>query len=331
MEDYKPKLTIAIPTYNRLPKLKQTIARVLKITKGKPVEILISDNGSTDGTREYLQMLMQDRVRVFFNEKNLGMDRNFLNCFNKAHGEYVMLLGDDDLLLEKGLCSILEAIEKKPVFIHTNSSGLGKDAQGQPMPTKPRRKEEGLLIYKDKNQFLQEVGVYITFVSSLVFRTEYVREIENKEQYIGTVLIQSHIALRTMEHEGIYIFDTVNCCAASGNRTVWYDLFYVWGKCFGDLMYKTAVQSGFDETVVDQVAHQAFANTILRFVWAFRWTSNAANQWDRSAIWLYVKRYPDLQRSFRWAMCCPRWLIPICRRIDRLFLKIKETTHRHHI
>ena len=108
----EPKLTIAIPTYNRLQKLKRTLAQVLTLSEGKPVEVLVSDNGSTDGTREYLQSMSQAGVRCYFNEENLGCDRNFLNCFDKANGEYVMLLGDDDLLLEKGLCSILEAIEK---------------------------------------------------------------------------------------------------------------------------------------------------------------------------------------------------------------------------
>ena len=324
MEDSNLKLTIAIPTYNRLSKLKQTLARVLEITEGKPVEVLISDNGSTDGTREYLQTIAKKQVHSFLGDKNMGMDWNFLNCFNKASGEYVMLLGDDDLLLEKGLCSILKAIEKKPVFIHVNTSGLIEDAKGQVKITAPRHQEEGFLVYQNRDQFLQEVGVYITFVSSLVFRTEYVREIQNKEQYIGTVFIQSHIALRTMEHEGSYIFDTVNCCAASGNKTVWYDLFYVWGKCFGDLMYKTAIQSGFDENVVDEITHRAFTDTVLGFVWYFRKTSKEANQWDKSAMWQYVQRYPDLWRSFRWAMDCPRWLIPVARRVDRLLLKMKK-------
>lgn len=324
MENYKTKLTIAIPTYNRLPKLKQTLASVLEITKGKSVEVLVSDNCSTDETWEYLQTVPQDRIRIFHNEKNLGADRNFLNCFEKATGEYVMLLGDDDLLLEKGLCSILEAIEKRPVFIHTNTSGLIERENGELKPDRPRMKENGLLIYQDKNKFLQDVGVYITFVSSLVFRTEYVREIQDKEKYIDSYFLQSHVALRTMEHEGCYILDTVNCCAASGNVAVAYDLYYVWGKCFGDLLYKTAIQSGFDEIAVDQIAHRAYANTIRGFVWSFRKTCDNTNAWNQAMLWSYVKRYPELKRSFSWAVGCPRWLIPVAKRLDKMILKLTK-------
>lgn len=323
----EPKLTIAIPTYNRLQKLKRTLAQALTLSKGKPVEVLVSDNGSTDGTREYLQSISQAGVRCYFNEQNLGCDRNFLNCFDKANGKYVMLLGDDDLLLEEGLCSILEAIEKEPVFIHTNTCGLTEDGNEILNAETRSQNEEKLLVYRDKNEFLQRVGVHITFVSSLVFRTEYVREIKDREQYIGTYFIQSHIALRTMEHEGCYIVDTVNCCAATGNVMVAYDLFYVWGKCFGDLLYQTAVKSGFDENIVDKVAHRAFENTILGFVWVYRKTCQDADTWDRSAVWSYVKRYPDLQRSFTWAMNCPRWLIPVAMRGDRLILKLKNTRY----
>ena len=154
----EPKLTIAIPTYNRLQKLKRTLVQVLALSKGKPVEVLVSDNGSTDGTREYLQSISQAELHCYFNEQILGCDRNFLNCFNKANGEYVMLLGDDDLLLEKGLCSILEAIEKKPVFIHTNSSGLAEDESGNLKAKTPRVKEKGLLIYQDKySEYLDKI------------------------------------------------------------------------------------------------------------------------------------------------------------------------------
>lgn len=39
-------------------------------------------------------------------------------------------------------------------------------------------------------------------MSSLVFRTELVRKVENKEQYIGTYFIQSYIALATMREQG---------------------------------------------------------------------------------------------------------------------------------
>lgn len=306
-------LTIAIPTYNRVDNLRITLPEVLKVIKNESIEIIVSDNCSTDTTEEYMKEMVRKHrfIKYYRNIENIGPDRNFLNCFNKASGEYVFLLGDDDLLLENGLTSLMEAIRMKPVFIHLNTSGIGKNMQGQTIIMPPRCVERGLLVYEDKNQLLIQMGIYITFLSSLVFRTEYVKMIEDKEKYIGTYFLQSHIVLRIMEHSGKYIFNTVNCCAATGNDKVYYDLFHVWGKQYGDLMFGTAIQSGFDKEVVEKVVHESFANNILDFVWYFRATCRNEKKWKRNDLWLYVNRFPDLKMRYRCAVMCPHFLIRI--------------------
>lgn len=312
-EVWNYKLTIAIPTYNRVKKLRITLPRVLELSENKSIEIIVSDNCSSDGTQDYLLEMTKKfpQISYYRNSENVGPDRNFLNCFEKATGKYVLLLGDDDLLLEKGIISLMEAIELNPIFIYLNSAGLIEKSNGLYNVGKPKHEEQGLVKYSNKNKLLKEMGIYVTFMSSLVFRTKYVRLIDNKEQYIGTFFIQSHIALRTMEHEGLYIYNTDCCCAASGNVTVGYDLFYVWGKCYGDLMFKTAILSGFDKEVVNEVVHQSFNTTILDFVWNFRRTCSNEKDWNRDDIWLYVYQYTDLIGKYRLALTCPRTLIRI--------------------
>ncbi len=94
----------------------------------------------------------------------------------------------------------MDTLEKKPVFLHLNTSGLVSESPF--VFNEPRWKETGLKIYSSREQFLEETGIFITFMSSLVFRTELVRKVENKEQYIGTYFIQSYIALATMRSRG---------------------------------------------------------------------------------------------------------------------------------
>ncbi len=332
---YPYKLTIAIPTYNRVQHLKKNLPQVVAITKKLPIEIIVSDNCSTDETQVFMEEFLQKnpQVRYYRRNENGGMDCNFLNCFDKAHGEYVLLLSDDDLLLAAGLKSLMFALEQSPVFVYLNTTGnLSNKKDGtRTYSAYSRLKEEGLITYMDKNQLLESMGVMITFISSLVCRTEYVRDVENKEQYIGTYFLQSHVALKTMMHDGNYIVNTVTTCAATPNVTLAYDFCYVWGKCYGDLLYKTAIESGFSSQVIDKIAYDSFRNKILDNVWYFRRTCHNEKEWDREALWLYVNKFPDLVPKYRSALACPakalrcvNFVRLLPRRVKKIPMRLKQ-------
>jgi len=90
-------VTVAIPTYNRLELLKRSVTSVLQQSY-KHLEIIISDNDSTDGTREYLQTLKDSRLKIFLNDRNIGMAANWEQCLHHASGVYFLLMSDDDTL-----------------------------------------------------------------------------------------------------------------------------------------------------------------------------------------------------------------------------------------
>ena len=95
-------LSICIPTYNRLPFLKELLPAILgQVDSGRAeveVEVVVSDNASTDDTADYLRSLSNPCLRWWTNETNIGGDRNFLKCVAEARGEYVWLFGDDDIM-----------------------------------------------------------------------------------------------------------------------------------------------------------------------------------------------------------------------------------------
>lgn len=92
------RVTVAIPTFNRLDLLKRSIDSVL-IQRYPSLEIIVSDNASTDGTISYLQSLCDPRLKIIFNPKNVGMVANWDRCLMEATGTYFLLLSDDDALL----------------------------------------------------------------------------------------------------------------------------------------------------------------------------------------------------------------------------------------
>ena len=106
-------LSICIPTYNRLGYLKDLLASLLPQISGalaERVELCVSDNHSTDGTTAYLASLAQQGVRCWTNVRNVGGDRNFLVCIQHARGEYVWLIGDDEIVPSDAVSRVVEIL-----------------------------------------------------------------------------------------------------------------------------------------------------------------------------------------------------------------------------
>ncbi len=90
-------VSVGLPTYNRLNTLKRAIESVLT-QDYHHLELVISDDESTDGTRAYCEDLARrdSRVRYIRQSKRLGLVRNYSEVMNQSRGEWYMVLGDDD-------------------------------------------------------------------------------------------------------------------------------------------------------------------------------------------------------------------------------------------
>jgi glycosyltransferase involved in cell wall biosynthesis len=91
-----PLVTIAIPTYNRADSyLPQALKSALNQTYPN-LEIIVSDNCSTDGTKAFVTGIADPRLRYVRHEVNIGSTNNINFCLEQAKGEYVLFLHDDD-------------------------------------------------------------------------------------------------------------------------------------------------------------------------------------------------------------------------------------------
>ena len=91
------KLSVLIPVYNEEKTIKKCVERVLvaKILNMN-LEVIISDNNSTDNTKEILKSIKDPRIKLLFKEKNEGKGANIKNALNHATGD-VVLFQDADL------------------------------------------------------------------------------------------------------------------------------------------------------------------------------------------------------------------------------------------
>lgn len=96
--DSNPLVTIAIPTYNRADGyLRGCIASALDQTY-QNIEIVVSDNCSTDDTSGLVGSFTDERLRYIKHPENIGATNNFNFCLQEARGRYFLLLHDDDLI-----------------------------------------------------------------------------------------------------------------------------------------------------------------------------------------------------------------------------------------
>lgn len=108
------KVSVVIPVYNVKPYLERCVQSVLRQTY-KDVEVILVDDGSTDGSGELCDKIAErdSRVRVIHQE-NQGLSGARNTGIRQATGEYVIFMdSDDEWLLDKGLDALVRQCDEK--------------------------------------------------------------------------------------------------------------------------------------------------------------------------------------------------------------------------
>ena len=112
------KVSVLIPTLNRIRFLKESLASVRRQTH-PGLEILVSDDGSTDGSPDYLRELMthDPRIRLLSRNPEPGLFSNMNFLIKHATGDAFALLGDDDILEPDFVRRLIQPLREHPGVI----------------------------------------------------------------------------------------------------------------------------------------------------------------------------------------------------------------------
>jgi glycosyltransferase involved in cell wall biosynthesis len=111
------KLSILIPTYNRANKLNRILknieTEVAKIDAMHFMEVIISDNASSDETKHSVESFESNNysIRYFRQDENIGFDRNIKFLYEKSKGDYVWYVSDDDILLPGAIQEVVNGLK----------------------------------------------------------------------------------------------------------------------------------------------------------------------------------------------------------------------------
>jgi len=127
----KPLVSIVMCAYNGLPYIQDAVADILAQTVAD-WELIIADDGSNDGTREWLQQNCKDtRIRLLLNERNLGYVANKNFAHQQARGTYITQLDNDDRCAPDRLEKLLDIVRLHPDIRIVGSGYERIDDQGK--------------------------------------------------------------------------------------------------------------------------------------------------------------------------------------------------------
>jgi len=196
-------LSIAIPTYNRADCLKNLLTNILpqaeKIEEG--VQICISNNGSTDNTREVVMGFVEKYpglIKYHENETNLGIDRNLLAIFKMADGQFNWTFGDDDIIVEGGIQEVVDLIKKHAnektglMFVREQQFFIDRQTKERVVCYDTVDKNKPKVFQIERKEILGLSFPDIAWISALIFNNQVVKKVlaqdrVDLEKGIGTV------------------------------------------------------------------------------------------------------------------------------------------------
>lgn len=131
----KPAISVLVPTYNAESFLSQTLTSILSQTD-PDFELIVSDNGSTDGTLEIARRFasQDQRVRLVRNHTNLGLHGNLVSLIHRARGQLVKYVMADDLLLPTALQTLRRPLDEDSSIVISTSRRFRIDEHDEVLP-----------------------------------------------------------------------------------------------------------------------------------------------------------------------------------------------------
>lgn len=200
------ELTIIIPTYNRTEELLYNLRQLNKIFKELSVSfpIIIGDDSSTKyhkaAIEDYIAKSDQ-KIQYYYNDKNLGIEKNELKLLSMVKTKYTMLLGEDDYLNSALLENILKYVQEERVTaIIPNFYGINK--YGEQIRSPRFKIKKDFIISKGQVQYF----CYASQMSGLTFMTEGVYEQYKKSKLLNNSYPHLYfIACNLLRGDGVQI------------------------------------------------------------------------------------------------------------------------------
>jgi len=301
-------LTIAIPTYNREKDLSVCLNSIFsqKDINYDDIEFLVSDNNSTDNTELLIKKFIKKGlpIRYIRNEKNIGPDNNFVQCFNLAIGRYFWLIGDDDIVLDGAISRILRLLKSNEEYgvVFLNSYPFVKNYEKE----MPSMIKDSFTVYTSIPDFLSKSSYYLTFISTAVINKDISIKGIDIENMRKTNLIQLSWTFNAVFNSNKNAFIEYYCISAKSGARGGYKLCSVFGnnlqKVF-DIYIGKGINPEYFEIIKKKMLMTFFPANIIR----------AKKQFFKGEKENYFKTLYPLYKNYLyfWMFTIPAIVLPV--------------------
>jgi len=298
----KPILSISIPTYNRAEyldmNLKQLSNELISVSHVE-IEIIVSDNSSTDNTEQVVQKFIKEglSVRYYRNSENLGWGKNFFQCFNLSTGKYVLLLGDDDFLYDGVLSKIVNNLmsgEYGIVFLkpYGFDNNFQKEYPGSFGKT---------ILYNNRNDFLIKMGPSITLLSACIINKSLISDFNTSAINPGN-FAHLHLILYAIKKSACNLYVGTYCIGSKRNNSSSYIFSKVFVQEFWQIM---------DNNISKEISRDLIKKLEWDQLFSYYPYYLTVQQINRSKDLLYA--WDDFSKRFSGRSIFIFWVAPIIR------------------
>lgn len=218
-------LSICIPTYERQEDLQRCLAGLFGLPQDllNEIEICVSDNASSYLFKRVVeQYTSHANFKYQINEENVGFDQNVLAVTALATGQYVMLLGNDDMVIAKGLSQLLNLLRQKApdaLFANYLVTTLGNKHSAN--ACRARMVVDGLTL----GGIFKLMEEKVTFMSSITLKRSFL-EFDDafRSQYIGKHFVHIAIILNKLKQSRNLVYSPCPATHATDRNKVAYNV-----------------------------------------------------------------------------------------------------------
>lgn len=256
-------LSICIPTYNRKSFLERSINALMPQLCDE-LEVLISNNCSSDDTDEYCKTL-DPRIKYYKQPENIGADNNFLWLMDNAIGKYVLILSDDDFLAVNAVSKLIKFLKDKEygLAVINAKSFFSNGSISNTIYNCDKNIE-----YTEENisEFLIQVGLYLTFISGLIFNSDLLHKVTNKKQYNNTFLLQTCVALKCLEYNKKTAIINEVCCISQYDNSSGYNIYKVFVENWRKVLFGIGKSSGLPKKTLTNIYNNTLGSLVLNYL-----------------------------------------------------------------
>ncbi|HCD38624.1 MAG: glycosyltransferase family 2 protein [Elusimicrobiales bacterium] len=293
-------LSICVPTYNRSSCLKEVLGSILDSIHEfeDQVEILVSDNHSTDSTREVVNDFMArfPGIRYIQPPVSIPADENFWFAAQHVSGKYLWICGDDDKLERTALRTIFQSLDNGVSALILNFSVWDKDLKKLLTPSFYSLSEDK--TFETPDSVMRYFGLSLGFISSIVIsrklflalpHTEYQKYVEYGFPFMYAV----YYGLLP-DNKAFYIAEPqlINRAGNSGGYD-WYK-YFVTGSC---LIFDQLGKDGYQKQSVVRAKYSVLTKYVFKTILVHKrdgislkglWGLMLTRYWRSLRFWFFI-------------------------------------------